>query len=93
MRKKLGDLLLKEGVITNAQLEEALKCQVIFGGKLGTNLIEMGAASEQDVCAGAEPDIRSAGGRVRRNCCRSPPRRWRLCPGNWRRSTGWCRCA
>jgi MshEN domain len=49
MRKKLGDLLLKEGVITNAQLEEALKCQVIFGGKLGTNLIEMGAASDQDV--------------------------------------------
>jgi MshEN domain len=49
MRKKLGDLLLKEGVISNAQLEEALKCQVIFGGKLGTNLIEMGAASEQDV--------------------------------------------
>ena len=46
MSKKLGDLLLKEGVITNAQLEEALKCQVIFGGKLGTNLIEMGLVEE-----------------------------------------------
>lgn len=39
---KLGDLLLKEKVITPAQLEEALNYQVIFGGKLGTNLIEMG---------------------------------------------------
>jgi len=43
---KLGDLLLKEKVITPAQLEEALNYQVIFGGKLGTNLIEMGVPEE-----------------------------------------------
>jgi len=30
-------------------LEEALKYQVIFGGKLGTNLIEMGAVEEADI--------------------------------------------
>jgi len=49
MALKLGDLLLKEGVITQAELEEALKYQVIFGGKLGTNLIEMGALEEEDI--------------------------------------------
>jgi len=43
---RLGDLLLQEKLITTAQLEEALKYQVIFGGKLGTNLIEMGAIDE-----------------------------------------------
>ena len=49
MALKLGDLLLQEGVISPAELEEALKYQVIFGGKLGTNLIEMGALEEGDI--------------------------------------------
>jgi hypothetical protein len=49
MTVKLGDLLLQQGVITPAELEEALKYQVIFGGKLGTNLIELGALNEEDV--------------------------------------------
>lgn len=46
---KLGDLLLQEGIISQAELEEALKYQVIFGGKIGTNLIEMGALEEEDI--------------------------------------------
>jgi hypothetical protein len=49
MALKLGDLLLQEGVISPAELEEALKYQVIFGGRLGTNLIEMGALEEEDI--------------------------------------------
>lgn len=49
MTVKLGDLLLQAGAITQTQLEEALKYQVIFGGKLGTNLIEMGVIEEDDV--------------------------------------------
>lgn len=49
MAIRLGDLLVQEGLITPAQLEEALKYQVIFGGKLGTNLIEMGVLEEEDV--------------------------------------------
>ncbi len=49
MTVKLGDLLLQQGVITPAELEEALKYQAIFGGKLGTNLIELGALNEEDV--------------------------------------------
>lgn len=46
---KLGELLVKEGVITPHQLEEALKYQVIFGGKLGTNLIELDFVKEDDI--------------------------------------------
>jgi len=39
---KVGSMLVKHQVITEAQLEEALRNQVIFGGKIGTNLIELG---------------------------------------------------
>lgn len=42
MAPKLGQLLVKSGVINAQQLEEAIQAQVIFGGKLGTNLIELG---------------------------------------------------
>lgn len=47
MALKLGELLIKEGVINHKQLEEALKSQVIFGGRLGTNLVEMGLIDEE----------------------------------------------
>jgi hypothetical protein len=46
---KLGELLIQAGKITPAQLEEALKEQAIFGGKFGTNLIEMGYLDEHDL--------------------------------------------
>ncbi len=46
---KLGELLVQEKVITPHQLEEALKYQVIFGGKLGTNLIELDFVREDDI--------------------------------------------
>lgn len=49
MTVRLGDLLLQQSLITPAELEEALKYQVIFGGKLGTNLIELGAIDEEDI--------------------------------------------
>jgi MshEN domain len=47
MSLKLGEMLVQEGAITRKQLDEALKCQVIFGGRLGTNLVEMGFLDEQ----------------------------------------------
>ncbi|MHB8709477.1 MAG: GspE/PulE/PilB domain-containing protein [Desulfuromonadales bacterium] len=47
MALKLGELLVNEKLITQGQLEEALQAQVIFGGKLGTILIEMGVVSEK----------------------------------------------
>lgn len=52
MAVKLGELLIHNKLLTKEQLEEALQAQVIFGGKLGTILIEMGLISER-ILAGA----------------------------------------
>lgn len=49
MAEKLGELLIKKNLLTQAQLEEALQAQVIFGGKLGTVLIEMGLITEESL--------------------------------------------
>jgi hypothetical protein len=46
---KLGEILVKEKMITPSQLEEALKYQVLYGGKIGVNLIEMGFVKEEDI--------------------------------------------
>lgn len=42
MAQTLGQLLVHARVINTQQLEEAIQAQVIFGGRLGTNLIELG---------------------------------------------------
>ena len=47
MAIKIGDMLVKADIITMAQLDEGLRQQVIYGGKLGTNLIEMGVIDEE----------------------------------------------
>jgi hypothetical protein len=47
MAPKLGELLIKHQMITHKQLDEALQAQHIFGGRLGTNLVELGYLSEQ----------------------------------------------
>lgn len=44
---KLGALLVSKGLINETQLDEALKNQVIFGGRLGTNLVELGYLDEE----------------------------------------------
>ncbi len=49
MPVRLGELLIKGGLLTPQQVEEALKYQVIFGGRLGTNIIEMGLLSESQI--------------------------------------------
>lgn len=49
MTIKLGEMLVKAGKITPAELDETLKSQVIFGGRIGTNLIEMGYIEEKDL--------------------------------------------
>ena len=48
---KLGELLIKHNLINQAQLEEALQAQVIFGGKLGTIFIEMGLITEKTLAS------------------------------------------
>lgn len=40
--KKLGTLLVEAGLISPLQIDQALQAQQIFGGRLGTNLVEMG---------------------------------------------------
>jgi len=45
-KKRLGDLLIENNMITQTQLEEALRAQTVFGGKIGTNLVELGYISE-----------------------------------------------
>jgi len=41
MAEKLGALLVRKGLINQGQLEEALKAQMIYGARLGTNLVEL----------------------------------------------------
>ena len=49
MPEKLGQYLLRHQVISQDQLNEALQCQVIFGGRLGTNLVELGYVTLDDL--------------------------------------------
>lgn len=51
MALKLGEMLLNEKLITPEQLDEALKCQTIFGIKLGSSLIELGSITDEQLCA------------------------------------------
>ena len=44
---KLGDLLVRDGACSADAVRDALKNQVIFGGRLGTNLLEVGAVTEE----------------------------------------------
>lgn len=50
-RKRLGELLINEGLITNEQLQEALKQQQKIGGLLGEVLIKLGYVTEPDIAA------------------------------------------
>lgn len=43
---KLGEVLISDGVITANQLKDALDAQLIYGGHLGTCLIELGCLDE-----------------------------------------------
>jgi|GEM_PF-567411 len=47
--KKIGELLLASGTITGAQLEKALERQRLLGGSLGTNLLDCGCVTEDDL--------------------------------------------
>ncbi|MDY7232575.1 hypothetical protein [Hyalangium rubrum] len=46
---RLGELLIREKLITPQALEEALESQVVHGGRLGTNLLELGLIAEPDL--------------------------------------------
>ncbi|UCE83237.1 MAG: type IV-A pilus assembly ATPase PilB [Deltaproteobacteria bacterium] len=49
MAKKLGNFLVREGLITAEQLESALQEQKANGGMLGSNLVKMGFIEEAEL--------------------------------------------
>jgi hypothetical protein len=46
---KLGEALVKSSLITKEQLRLALERQVIFGGRIGTNLVELKVIKESEL--------------------------------------------
>lgn len=49
MAIKLGEMLLKENIISPEQLDEGLKLQMILGIKLGSSLVELGFIEEDEL--------------------------------------------
>ncbi len=45
----LGEALVKRGLITREHLRLALERQVVFGGRIGTNIVELGILKEEDL--------------------------------------------
>lgn len=48
-RKKIGDILIEQGLVTPAQLEEALRLQTSTGKRLGAILIEQGILTDDQL--------------------------------------------
>lgn len=48
-RKLLGEMLIEAGLVTEKELDEALKEQAKSGGFLGRILVEKGYVSEKDL--------------------------------------------
>lgn len=51
MSAKLGEILVRENLITSQQLREALDYQRINGGRLGSNLVKLGVVSDDVITA------------------------------------------
>src|SRR3989475_838155 len=49
MAVKLGEMLIKSGLLTPQKLQEALEYQQTNGGKLGLNLVKLGFVKEEDI--------------------------------------------
>jgi len=54
LRKRLGDLLIEVGLITQEQLDKALSAQQRMGKRLGKVLVELGFISEQSMIEALE---------------------------------------
>jgi len=48
-KKRIGDILVEEGILTEEQLEEALKAAKAENKKIGEAITDLGFASEQDI--------------------------------------------
>src|SRR5678815_181702 len=51
MSSKIGDLLVKENLISQQQLKEALEHQRVNGGRLGNCLIKLGFVTDDEITA------------------------------------------
>ena len=51
MAVRIGELLLKEKLISPEQLQQALSQQKSNGGKLGYNLVKMGFVKDEQITA------------------------------------------
>jgi hypothetical protein len=51
---RLGEILVEMGACTAARVREALQRQVLFGGRLGTNLLDIPALGEEVLARGLE---------------------------------------
>ena len=49
MAKKLGAMLVEDELITEEQLQRALEQQLTHGGRLGSNLIQLGMVEEEEL--------------------------------------------
>jgi len=49
VRKRIGQILIEQGVVTEAQVQEALEQAKVQGGALGQMLVQLGYAAEDDV--------------------------------------------
>ncbi|MDW1976846.1 GspE/PulE family protein [Vibrio sp. Vb1980] len=49
LRKRLGDLLVEEGIVSEEQIQQALNAQRITGQKLGDALIDLGFITEKQM--------------------------------------------
>jgi len=47
LQRRLGDYLIAAGQLTPEQLDEAIEYQCIYGGRLGTSLVELGFVNEE----------------------------------------------
>ena len=48
-KKRIGDILVEEGILTEEQLEEALKAAKVENKKIGEAITDLGFATEQDI--------------------------------------------
>lgn len=48
-KRRLGEYLLSKKLVNTSQLEEAIEYQCIYGGRLGTSLIELGLVDEDQM--------------------------------------------
>ena len=51
MSAKLGEILVRENLISSQQLREALEYQRSSGGRLGSNLVKLGIISDDVITA------------------------------------------